>query len=35
MQEKQGNYICKECGKRHGGVHSDRVCFQCYEKGFR
>jgi len=28
-------YRCVYCGAPHGGVYSPRVCWQCWNKGFR
>lgn len=28
-------YICTQCGAFHGGVYSPKVCYNCYNKGFR
>jgi hypothetical protein len=30
----QGQYICKECGGRHGGSLSAKYCPDCYKKLF-
>lgn len=28
-------YICTQCGAFHSGVYSPKVCYNCYNKGFR
>ena len=28
-------YTCSVCRAKHGGVYSPRVCYNCYNKGFR
>jgi hypothetical protein len=28
-------YWCRNCTAPHGGVYSPRVCWQCWDKGFR
>lgn len=29
------SYTCSVCGAKHGGVFSSKVCYNCYNKGFR
>ena len=28
-------YWCTVCGAPHGGVYSPRICWQCWDKGYR
>lgn len=28
-------FRCQRCGAPHGGVHSPRICWQCWDQGYR